>query len=520
MRQRDFLALQETHSATGRSHCFRGGPDVTPFWSHGISTRTAGVALWVRQSFLQQFHPVTLDSCQEIAPGRAAVLRLAGFLGDLDIYTMCMPSGGERPAREGLAHRIATTLRPQSQALSLMLGDWDFVVDPKQRFSRAPAEWTGSPDNAEAEAFADLFGKTHHFHELEQDGFTHASARGISRLNRAYSNHHFMDQVDREWGCAALSLVKTLSNHRAVSFFRRSRIPNGDGEKPIDPATLRHPDWKHRTPMEFIHLVSQEGQRPESLRKFVLFKDAMARVADRPKFDKVGRQATSFQEQFGATMAFIWAAEQRRVPAMVAISACYKHLQSSFNLQDPSSWSLAAFIALQEHAVELGRKALLYDLRAFHGRRADKEPHKARAVKDRLHSRLRRMAPGGTCSLKAVQLAGGAITTDPATIAKSFPWNSSRTSWKNGSATDSRKKNACRLRPTRLGSSLARMLQQPSDHLVTPWRAQTDSPKKRGDNWETQPSTHCLRPGRQWKSAISQPGLGKLKDCPPWATLV
>ena len=72
------------------------------------------------------------------------------------------------------------------------------MVDPKQCFSRASAEWTGSPDSADAEAFADLFGKIHHFQELEQDGFTYASARGISRLDSAYSNCRLMDQMGRE----------------------------------------------------------------------------------------------------------------------------------------------------------------------------------------------------------------------------------------------------------------------------------------------------------------------------------
>ena len=58
-----------------------------------------------------------------MAPGRAAVLRLTGLLGNLDIYTVCTPSGAERPAKEGLARRIAAALRPQSQALPFMLGD-------------------------------------------------------------------------------------------------------------------------------------------------------------------------------------------------------------------------------------------------------------------------------------------------------------------------------------------------------------------------------------------------------------
>ena len=55
MGQHDFLAIQETHSDVGRARMLRCGPDVTTFWSHNGSSHTAGVALWLRSSFLQQF---------------------------------------------------------------------------------------------------------------------------------------------------------------------------------------------------------------------------------------------------------------------------------------------------------------------------------------------------------------------------------------------------------------------------------------------------------------------------------
>ena len=35
-------------------------------------------------------------------------------------------------------------------------------------------------------------------------------------------NHPMVDQLDRDWGCAALQWVKHLSNHRPVSFYRHA----------------------------------------------------------------------------------------------------------------------------------------------------------------------------------------------------------------------------------------------------------------------------------------------------------
>jgi hypothetical protein len=45
------------------------------------------------------------------------------------------------------------------------------------------------------------------------------------------------------------------------------------------------------------------------------------------------------------------------------------------------------------------------------------EPARTRAIKERLHSRLKRLAPGGSSSLKALRLMDGEITTEPSKIA-------------------------------------------------------------------------------------------------------
>ena len=176
MTQHDTLALQETHTSTGRTRMFRHGPDIVPFWSHDTSTHTAGVALWVRPQFLQRFSATTPTSWQEIAPGRAAVLRLDGPAGSLDIYTVYMPTGTQQHLRRQLARDIAASLRPAPQVLTLLLGDWNFLADATDAHANATAAWSGQTDNAEATAFADLLGREHRFQELHQSEMTHIRA--------------------------------------------------------------------------------------------------------------------------------------------------------------------------------------------------------------------------------------------------------------------------------------------------------------------------------------------------------
>ena len=419
MGQHDFLAIQETHSDVGRARMLRCGPDVTTFWSHNGSNHTAGVALWLRSSFLQQFDPIQPDSWQEHVPGRAASLHLQGPQGALHIYTVYMPSGHQRAERDAIIRALLPTLRPQTEALTLLLGDWNFTADPTDRFCRGTAEWTGAVDSEEASAFA-LTLKPHHFHELHQDEFTHSSERGESRLDRVYSNHHLMDQLDRDWGCAALAWAKPMSDHRPISMFRRARPSGMDGDKPLDPSVFKLPEWKPRALMEFSSLVSSELTRPSALRKLVLLKQAITSTADRLRPTAATQSATTFQDQLGATMAFIRATERQRTVTMRTMVQRYASLMTYINPDDPSTWTDRNLARLRDHAVDLGRKALMDDLRLYQERRSDMEPAHSRAVKERLHARLRRFAPGGTGSIKAMQLPDAQVTTEPAAIAKAL----------------------------------------------------------------------------------------------------
>ena len=424
MQSHDLLALQETHSTVGYARVWEEGKDTVGFWSHHQPSGVAGIALLVRPAFLAQFYPCHDRSWVEICQGRAAVLRLDGPTGSLDIFTVYLHSGQRQNARMEIVRDIAAAMRPASQALSIMMGDWNFVTDPTDRYQANTATWTGAYDITEATNFVNLFSKQHQFVELTQPDFTHESgrneARGASRLDRIYANHHLMDQLDHEWGCSPLQWVKRLSHHRPVSFFRRTRAHDQDNDKPIDPSAFRHPEWKSLTLMEYAASISTETERPGPLRKLVLLKQAMTRVADRLKHENTTRRANNNHERLSATMAYIRVAERGHVQAMKGIAKQYPHLSKVLNPDLRSSWTHHSFIQLRDHAVDLGNKALLDDLRELKANSKDMEPAQTRAVKERLHARLRRLAPGGTSCLKAVQIEGGEITTDPAQIARAL----------------------------------------------------------------------------------------------------
>ena len=126
----DFVGLQETHSVEGRARMLRL-PIVTP----RPSTPTArpvpqGSAYLLRRSYSTST-PITDRSWVEVEPGRAAILRLDGHLGSLDLCVVYLHTGAARAQRDATKAAILRSLRPQGSCLSLLFGDWNFVADDR-----------------------------------------------------------------------------------------------------------------------------------------------------------------------------------------------------------------------------------------------------------------------------------------------------------------------------------------------------------------------------------------------------
>ena len=191
-RKYQILALQETHSTAGRVEgCLTGGGNVARlqrthklFWPHG-STTQAGVAIWVQNSLLEKFDAPDDNNWLEIIPGRVARLRLQGPAGALDIYVVYLQVGGEQEdkrARKQAIRAIAAVLAPREQALSIMVGDWNFVVNKDDRWSKQNGSWAGGTDAAEAREFADNFCRPRNFTECLQPVLTHECGKARSKL--------------------------------------------------------------------------------------------------------------------------------------------------------------------------------------------------------------------------------------------------------------------------------------------------------------------------------------------------
>ena len=219
----DFVGLQETHSTDGAVKAMSMPTGIRPFWSHG-STRKAGIGLLVKEQFLLNFNAVTDDSWEEVEPGRAAVLRLRGPQGALDIFVLYHHTGASTQAKSSRSSTrafLSTAIQPQAEVLSILMGDFNYVAHHRDRFNKANNNGVESSDGTEESSFRRVLGEPFDLCELQQEEYTHDSALGRSRLDRVYSNHHLSDQLDRRIGCVALNWVPWFSAHRPLVFFDR-----------------------------------------------------------------------------------------------------------------------------------------------------------------------------------------------------------------------------------------------------------------------------------------------------------
>ena len=120
---------------------------------------------------------------QVVAPGRAAILRLRGPPGSLDVIAVYFPAGAEvlegdawllgplphlprssRSLREALRLRLATVVLPADVSLTLLAGDW--VTRPEDRCSLPAVTNTGNRDRSEEAQWKRMILDPFHLHEL------------------------------------------------------------------------------------------------------------------------------------------------------------------------------------------------------------------------------------------------------------------------------------------------------------------------------------------------------------------
>lgn len=163
------------------------------------------------ERFLGKFTAIDEGDLLEPVEGPVAILRLVGPDCALDLVNVYMPTGDAEPERSRIRDSIRTHLRPQDEALTVIIGDWNFARDRDGIFNADLAEWTGMGDTRDHHNLEEQLLKHFDLVEGRQDEMTHKRSRGLSRVDCLYLNPHLADQACKPWTVAALFCPGDLS---------------------------------------------------------------------------------------------------------------------------------------------------------------------------------------------------------------------------------------------------------------------------------------------------------------------
>ena len=433
LRRRDFIVLSEAHVTKGAKLAYTDLPGTSSFWSCGTAAR-AGVGVIVQKSFLAKFE-LRPPEWLEPAPGRLATLRLSGVSGNLDIIACYLPTGVARalhpdddracprtpsephvlPAalrsqREALCRRIPTLLRP-TQALTILAGDFNFVMTDADRWSKATGEYTGGSDSAEAAHWRRIVPLSSAY-ELHQPEPTHEGPISLAKLDRVYINQPVADQLDKRIYCTAMPWTG-VSQHRPLAFGRQSHPLRAPLDKAIPEEVVGDERWPLQVATEYASLMTLPSRENSPLVRLRRLKVAMRTVSARLMEERATSSTSSSPTSpLGVTMAALRRLERHGLADLPALCSRYPSLRQLLPDDLLQHAPDECLVRLRGHAVALAREAAQAALQKLHDDVPNLEEGALKQRRSQVLLQLKRVAPGRSSALSAIMDTDGELHTD------------------------------------------------------------------------------------------------------------
>ena len=415
-----FVIFTETHSLEGRSKALRLPGHLKALWSHN-SASAGGVGIILHRDFLHNFNPVDSDrDWLEIIPGTLAILQLRGPLGALDIICAYFPTGNASCAarRQQVSRDIGRHVKHSNHVLSILTGDFNFVESEHDRICISSGEWTGSRDQNEAEVFKDCVLDPHGLVEWEQNHLTCEAGGARSRIDRIYCNQHLSFQMNRHITCSVLEWDKHTSAHRPLTFSRTTPARTNQENKPIPLSELKRDGWDKKVLANFHYLCEGDPMINNPARRLLLLKDAIRNTYELNREDMGGlaRNASSPDDRLGFTLSCLRALEQGRHDRVFKYAQAYPKLMDWIPREVNQSDMAYRVSNIRDHAVELARIQIEQEIQSIN-LGSFEEPADRDRAKTSVLQKLRRLSPGETTGIGAMQTREGQIVTGPEEIA-------------------------------------------------------------------------------------------------------
>ncbi|CAK0890248.1 unnamed protein product, partial [Prorocentrum cordatum] len=417
LRSADFLALQETHSTLGAAAVAKFPNSIATWWSHG-SQSIGGVGLLVKTAFLDKFGGASRATWVETTPGRAAILRLDGSTGSLDIAVLYLPTGHASDERAAIRASVIRDLRPRDRATTMLIGDWNFVREANDRLNLSDAEWSPGSDVEEHRDWATALFEPLGFHEVFQPECTHRTSSSTSRLDRAYVNTHIADQLYRTWTCTALDWCSRLSHHRPIETARRTPGQETPRRRPIPTAPSRSTGWAARVTLRWQDLRRRDSLRDTAHRRLLLLKRAIGQICmEESARGTTSSEATSAEDRLSVAIRCLRAAEEGRPLAVERAVRDFPDIARRLSIPELLRGAPAAIESLKDIILQLARDEIRQDVARLHSELPGMSDASAAAHRESIAMKIRRLKPGGTAQLRAIRKPDGSVTTDPEQIA-------------------------------------------------------------------------------------------------------
>ena len=266
-------------------------------------------------------------------------------------------------------------LQPRAKALTILLGDFNFVISKKDRFNKVSGEWTGDSNVSDECSFQDVLATPFGLHEWDQPELTCDMAQARSRLDRVYVNQHLTEQLDRHFSCVALERVGTLSAHRALSFMWKRAQRQDFMNKPLPTGVMDDPSWTRRVMLRYGELRGLDDRDMSPLRNLVLLKRSIRDVTHTMAQEDIENTAQSTDDKLGVAMRFLRAAQDGRTHIMRSCVKSYPYLGSLVDIDKGRVGEEQDLDRLREHVLGLARGEVTENLAELASGLHDDDPN-------------------------------------------------------------------------------------------------------------------------------------------------
>jgi hypothetical protein len=412
---RDMLVMTETHGNIGKCRACRVPLGYKAFWCSSGGGE-AGVGIWIRKGFLET---VVGDNGGlehiDIDPGRTAVVRMWGSEGRVQIGMAYLQTGnsGGRAERTATMKRLAAELAKGGKTLTILAGDFNFVVDKMDRISGVPAEFTGKADDGEAQVIGRMLEQAG-LKELEQSEFTYRFETCRSRIDRIYTNMKRYEWMDRDIGCVALDWNDNISRHRPIAGYRRGAGEKKQGEHPIQDHEVGGKEWRQRVKMAYLEKLRENEGRATGIQKLLMVKEMVKQVTRRMAHEKAAAPVKlKAADKLAWAMRYIRAVEKgdwRRTAEARAAFPAISAKVGGHSDKDVQSQNLE--VGVHTWILELAKDTITEEIEEVKQMQAQGDECGAKRGKENIIRKLKRLHGGTTGAIKAMKSSAGDIRTD------------------------------------------------------------------------------------------------------------